>query len=150
MRLLTPAAAVLAVGLSACGPEVTLQVEVLHGEHAGQDRPRDHHAKVVGRQRSVEIRGQIPVRGLCPEASPSLERRGRELELHINVKAGRAACPDQNTDAGVAYVARIAPLRAGNYTVNIDHALAAPVTDTLSRFRLDHYSLPAVRVRVRQ
>lgn len=150
MRPVIPVAMALATCLSGCGPEVTLQVDVLHGEHAGQDRPRGHHAKVFGRRRSIEIRGQIPVRGLCPEARPTLERTGREVELHINVKAGSAACPDQNTDAGIAYVARVSPLPAGTHTVHIDHALAAPVADSTSRFRLDHYSLPAVRVRVRE
>ena len=146
MRLQIPLAGALMTILSACGPEVTLQVEVLHGEHAGPVQAREHNARVVCGRRSLEGRGQIPVRGLCPAASPSLDRVEDNLELHINLQAGRAACPDQNTDAGIAYVATISPLRPGSYTVHIDHALLAPVTDSTARIRLDHYSLPPVRV----
>lgn len=80
-----------------------------------------------------------------------MQRSGTQIELHLNARAGRGSCVDLHSDEGIAYAARIAPLRPGTYTVHIDHALASssPGTPLGSRTRLDHYHLVPVRVRVR-
>lgn len=62
--------ALLVLPLAACQPEVTLEVTVLHGEHAGEAGPQAQTARVQGRRRSIEVRGEIPVRGSAQTQSP--------------------------------------------------------------------------------
>lgn len=138
------------LALTACQPEVKIEAVPMHGSHAGERVPDRQRAMVYGKPGALVVRGEIQVAGLCPVTDAHVERRRREIYLHVNVSAGESSCIDFHRDAGVSYSATISPLRAGVYTVFVDHALAAPVgLDTPARRRLDHYKLGPVRIRVR-